>query len=392
MRARQAKATLSRIAFPITLIVTLLGFVDTHLLVPIIALYASSIGASVGMVGLIVGLYSITNTPANILFGRVIDRKGHRIPLIVGLLGDALGMFCYPICKLPVHLAVVRAFHGMTGGLAGPATMAIASGHASNDHKGKIMALYGVSLATATLIGYGVSGVIASKSGYQSVFYLGSAMLLVGALLALLIPRTKNTSSVKPNISFGEEAGRIGDLFQRKGLIGSYCSIFAQYFAFGGLVTLLPLHVGNMGTEAFHVGMLLTIFTVVFILLQFPSGSLSDKVGRKMLIVAGLCLAIISLATLPMLRTFTTLTIIMGLYGASYALLFPSISALVVDQTAPQERGLAIGIFHALLTAGVAVGALIMGWMAGLVGIGIGIALSSSATVVALVVVLLVLN
>jgi len=270
--------------------------------------------------------------------------------------------------------------------------MAIVGGHASKEQKGKTMALYGVSLAIATLIGYGISGVIVSKLGYQSVFYLGSAMLLVGALLAFLIPRTRDTSSVEPNVSFGEKAGKIGDLLQRKGLIGSYCSIFAQYFGFGGLVTLLPLYLDNIGMEAFHMGILLTVFTIMFILLQLPSGSLSDKVGRKMPIMAGLCLSIISLVMLPMLMNFTTLAIIMGLYGTAYALLFPSISALVVDQTAPQERGLAIGIFHALLTAGVAIGAPMIGWIAGLVGIRIGIALSSSATVIALVIVLVVLK
>jgi MFS family permease len=75
-----------KLAFPISLAVTFFAFIDTHLLIPIISLYAKSKGAGVGMTGLIVGLYSITNTPANIFFGRAIDKKGYRIPLIIGLL------------------------------------------------------------------------------------------------------------------------------------------------------------------------------------------------------------------------------------------------------------------------------------------------------------------
>ena len=66
----------SRGVLPITSVVTFLGFLDTHLLIPVMALYASGLGASVGIIGLIIGLYSITNTPANILFGRLIDRVG----------------------------------------------------------------------------------------------------------------------------------------------------------------------------------------------------------------------------------------------------------------------------------------------------------------------------
>ncbi len=78
----------ARRVLPITFGVTFLGFLDTNLLIPVMALYASELGASVGIVGLIVGLYSVTNTPANILFGRLIDRVGYKVPLIAGLIGD----------------------------------------------------------------------------------------------------------------------------------------------------------------------------------------------------------------------------------------------------------------------------------------------------------------
>ena len=58
---------------PVISAVTFLGFIDTYLLIPVLALYATELGASVGFVGLIVGFYSLTNTPGNILFGRLIS-------------------------------------------------------------------------------------------------------------------------------------------------------------------------------------------------------------------------------------------------------------------------------------------------------------------------------
>ena len=377
-----------RLASPVSLAVTFIAFIDTHLLIPVISLYASSIGAGVGMIGLIVGLYSITNTPANILFGRVIDKRGYRTPLIIGLLGDAIGMFLYSLCRSPIRLALVRALHGTTGGLAGPATMAIAGKHAPEEQKGRTMALYGISLAGATLIGYGVSGILASRLGYESVFYFGSGTLLIGALLASMMPGVEGAPSTEAKMSSGD-VKKTGSLFRRRALIGPYSSIFAMYFAFGGLVTLLPLHISSLEMEALHFGILLSIFTIVFILLQFPSGHLSDKVGRRMPTLAGLCLTVISLIMLPIMDTFITLAIAMALYGAAYALVFPSISALLVDHTSLEERGRATGIFHALLTAGVAVGAPVMGWVATFTGTALGLALSSSVVVLALFMVLL---
>ena len=385
-RMNELRQPQARRVLPITSVVTFLGFLDTHLLIPIIALYASGLGASVGIIGLIIGLYSVTNTPANILFGRLIDKVGYKLPLIAGLLGDALSMFFYSICRLPVHLALVRTFHGISGGLIGPATMSITADYSNQAGKGRAMGFYGMSIGAATLVGYGLSGVIASRLGYQAVFLFGAIMLVAGAMLSLLLPRAKKGIAAKT--SFGEGLAKAKDLLKRRGLIASYCSIFAQYFTFGGVVTLLPLYVSSLGMEAFHVGMSLAIFAIMFIILQFPSGSVSDKVGRLIPTASGLSLGIVALVILPSVGIFPMLAAVMALYGAAYGILFPSISALVADHTRPEERGMATGIFHALLTAGVATGAPIMGWIGEAGGVKLGLILCPGVMVLALVIVL----
>jgi len=382
----------SRRVSPITFVVTFLGFLDTHLILPVMALYASGLGASVGIIGLIVGLYSITNTPANILFGRLIDRVGYKLPLIAGLVGDALSMFFYSLCRLPIHLALVRVFHGTSGGLVGPTTMSITAGYSERTQKGRAMGFYGMSLATATLVGYGASGVIVSRLGYRALFMIGVVLSTIGVVLSLLLPGNKMKRDVVMQTSFGEGLKEAKSLLERKGLTISYCSIFAQYFAFGGVITLLPLYMRNLGMEVFHVGMLLAIFAIMFIILQFPSGVLSDKVGRLLPTIGGLSLGIVSLVILPSLATFPLLAVVMALYGTAYGLLFPSISALVADHTVPEERGMATGLFHALLTAGVAIGAPIIGWVGGVVGVELGLMLSSGIMVLALAVALATLK
>jgi len=295
------------------------------------ALYAYELGASVGIIGLVIGLYSLTNTPANILFGRLIDRVGYKIPLIAGLIGDALSMFFYSLCRSPIHLALVRAFHGISGGLVGPATMSITAEYSDRTQRGRAMGIYGMSLATATLVGYGLSGVIASRLGYRALFLIGAGLLAIGAILSLLLPGHKKTGSMTVRTSFSEDFGKARGLLRRKGLIVAYPSIFAQYFAFGGVV---------------------------------------------------------SLVLLPSVATFPLLAAVMALYGTAYGVLFPSISALVADYSSPEERGMATGIFHAFLTAGVAIGAPVIGWVGGVVGVESGIMLSSGIMVLALVIAL----
>ena len=76
--------------------------------------------------------------------------------------------------------------------------------------------------------------------------------------------------------------------------------------------------------------------------------------------------------------------------GAAYGIIFPSVSALVSDETTPEERGIATGIFHALLTAGVAIGAPVMGWVGSAFGVETGLMSSAGILVLALLVILLI--
>jgi MFS family permease len=389
---KKLKQPKTRRILPITFAVTFLGFLDTHLLIPVMALYASELGASVGIIGLIVGLYSITNTPANVFFGRLIDRVGYKIPLIAGLVGDALSMFFYSLCRLPIHLALVRVLHGTTGGLIGPATMSVTADYSGKAQKGRAMGFYGMALAAATLVGYGVSGVIVSRLDYRALFLFGALLLIVGVILSFLLPDSGQRGNPTAKAQPGEGLNQAKDLLRRRGLTVAYCSIFAQYFTFGGVVTLLPLYVRSFGMEVFHVGMLMAAFAITFIIVQFPSGALSDKVGRLLPTAVGLSLSIVSLVALPTLRTFPLLAVAMAAYGAGYGMLFPSISALVADHTAAEERGMATGIFHALLTAGVAIGAPLMGWVGGTVGLESALALTPAIMVLALAVTLTLLK
>ena len=371
----------------VTSVITFLGFLDTTLLIPVMALYAAGLGAGIGITGLIIGLYSITNTPTNILFGRLIDRVGYRMPLIAGLIGDTLSMFFYSLSRSPIQLALVRGLHGASGGLVGPATMAIFS-DSDGTTNGKVMSIYGISLGIANLVGFGLSGIISSRLGYKALFRIGAGLLAIGVILSLLLPGNTRESSMAAKAPLGQTLRQIKGLLSRKGLTASYYSIFAQYFAFGGVVTLLPLYVRNLEMEAFHIGMLLAVFAVTFVILQFPSGALSDRIGRLIPSAAGLSLSIVSLVLLPAVTTFPLLLLVMALYGIAYGLLFPVISASIVDHTTPTERGLASGLFHALLTTGVALGAPVMGWIGEITGIAPGLALSATILALALVAVL----
>jgi len=95
---------------------------------------------------------------------------GYRVPLIAGLIGDVLSIFGYSICRLPIHLALVRVFHGASGGVVGPATMSITAAYSGGTEMGSAMGFYGMSLAAATLVGYGLSDLLPLDSVIRLFF------------------------------------------------------------------------------------------------------------------------------------------------------------------------------------------------------------------------------
>lgn len=376
----------SKFIIPVLSVVTFVGFLDTHLLIPIMSLYLTDMGIGLEIVGLIIGVYSIVNTPANIGFGRVVDRWGFKLPLVIGLLGDAVSMFLYTISRRPVHFFLVRIMHGLSGGMVGPATMSAIAEQTSAGNRGHIMAFYGMAIASATLVGYGSSAMMSSRLGYNAVFVLGGGLLVVGSMLALLLRDSRPLPVVQKTVSGDSIWRKLFSILRRRELAGPYAVIFAQYFSFGGVVTVLPVHIKQYGMESFHVGMMLAVFAVLFIIVQLPVGNMADRTGRRFLSLGGIALGVVALALMPFLDSFARLAACMALYGTAYGMIFPSVTAMLTDVTSGDERGLATGLFHALLTAGVAIGAPVMGWVASLTGESIGLGISGVALFIAFII------
>src|SRR3989475_10307618 len=154
---------------------TMLGTMDSNALVPVIALYAQHVGANLLTIGIIVGLFSAVHAPANLFFGRIADRYGRKLPLQVGLLWDSVSLFLYSLATTPLTLALVRVSHGIGSGLVGPSSMALMADTSTNERKGRAMALYGMSLALAVVIGFGIAGPIVARLGYSTLFYVLSS-------------------------------------------------------------------------------------------------------------------------------------------------------------------------------------------------------------------------
>ncbi len=366
---------------------TFIGTMDSNALIPIIALYSVSLGASLELTGLIVAMYSIVHVPANIVLGRLVDKIGLRKPFMLGLSLDAISMLLYSVAANPTQLLLVRMFHGLGGGFVGPSSMAIASRMAPEDKKGRMMAKYGIAIALSVIAGFAIGGVLIDRFGYNIFFYVLTALLLSSIGFASIVREPEGFEAVKS--TFMQDLKHLGTLLKQKIVLASYSSIFGLYYLTGAFTVLVPLYLKNFGLAEIDVILAFTTFAIMSVIMHYPAGILSDRIGPRLPAIFGLVAVILAMLMIPFFDTMTSLLPVIALYGIGHGLIFPSSSTMVVRGTKDDVRGLASGVFYGLLVAGVAIGAPIAGLVASVTSYDIGM---QSATIVPIMSLLLLIG
>jgi MFS transporter, DHA1 family, multidrug resistance protein len=333
---------------------TLLGTLDTTALLPVISVYALAIGADPLQTGIIVGLYSAIHAPANFLFGRIVDRVGRRWPLRFGLLWDAVSLSLYPFATTPVLLALVRASHGLGGGLIGPSTMSLAAEGSPPERRGRAMAYYGIVIAIAFIAGPAMEAPVEIRFGIHALFYLLSALVAIGFAISLFLQEPR----VRPPSPKSDWARALRYVREREPL-GGYGAIFSLHFLQGTLVAPVVVFIGGNFGAAMR-GLSLTVLAVASMVAHYFGGTMADRRGSAVPTIIGLVLVAVAMALVPLTRDSAVLLGLMALYGTGHGFVFPSASALVTRRADSRILGLVTGLFYSILVAGVFVGAAAM--------------------------------
>jgi MFS family permease len=131
---------------------------------------------------------------------------------------------------------------------------------------------------------------------------------------------------------------------------------------------LFPLFFAAAGLDVAQIGILSFTYPAVWGLLQLWTGALSDRWGRKRLIAGGMLLQSGALAGIALLRGFWPWVGAAALLGVGTAMVYPTLLAAVGDVAHPRWRASAVGVYRLWRDSGYAVGALLAGVLADLLG------------------------
>jgi MFS family permease len=250
--------------------------------------------------------------------------------------------------------------------LAGPKQRGLAMG--LNEFAG-YFAVAGAALAT---------GYVASVWGLRpEPFYLGIAFVVLGLSASLfLVKETLGHAEHEAATHAAPEETKPGQLeiFTRCSISDPNLSSVSQ----AGLVNnlndgmawgLFPLFFAMAGLNLKQIGWLAAIYPAVWGLGQLYTGALSDRIGRKGLIVAGMWLQAVGIAWITISSTFPGFATGAAMLGAGTAMVYPTLLAAIGDVAHPSWRASAVGVYRLWRDLGYAVGAVLAGLFADWLGL-----------------------
>jgi len=363
-------------------LVVFAAFFDLFVQFPTIAPYAESLGASAALVGVIVAAYSFTNLFGNLGAGYVLDRWGRRTPMLLGMAITVIAVFSYSLVQTPEQMMAARAVHGIGAAVLAPGAFSIIGDRTAADRWGHAMGITGALIAVAALIGPPAAGILRDIWGANVVFYVDSAFIVI-TLIAFLIIARDGSPSVSDGESDPHDATGGDDARRNPALWSAYAAAFAITVGIGALVTHLPLMLEEQGETAARSGYSFGIYALVAMLVMAsPISRAGDRYGRFGPMMLGLVGIAIGLALLGVLEGYGGVVAGMAVFGLGYGLVFPAATALVASATGADRRGMAFGVFYAVYSFGVVVGASGSGRLASLSDDLVGLPFLVAAAVV----------
>lgn len=316
--------------------------------------------------------FGLVKAASNLIAGRLADRLGRRTVLLAGW-----------VAALPVPLLIIFApswgwvvfanvLLGLNQGLAWSTTVNMKIDLVGPRRRGLALGLNEASGYLAVAAAAAVAGFLAASYGIRPApYWLAEGLAVCGLLLSLFTRETAGhvefeSAGATPTRSIGK---LVLDVSFRDQTMSSACQAGLVNNLNDGMAwALLPLFFAAHGLGLREIGLLAGAYPAVWGAGQLITGWISDNLGRKPLIVAGMLLQSLAIAGFVILPGFNWWLAESVLLGAGTALVYPTLLAVVSDVARTPDRATSVGIYRFWRDSGYAAGAIVAGLIADAAG------------------------
>lgn len=346
--------------------------ISSEMILNLVPLFlANVLGVGTAVIGLIDGLAETTASLLKLYSGALSDKLGQRKWLAV--IGYGLSTLSKPFLYFANAwgwVLGVRFADRIGKGIRTAPRDALMAGSIDEKQRGLAFGVHRAGDTAGAFVGLGIAALIIwltqsgaaqlTRATFQIVVLASFIPALLGVIVLAIFTREVNL-----------KAGAKTPIFSLAGLDQRFKTFLlaAILFTLGNSSdAFIILRGQERGLSVIQVLLMLMTFNLVYTLLAGPLGALSDRIGRRKLIIAGwLAYGLVYLG-FAFAQTGTHVWILFGFYGVYYALTEGAAKAFVADLVPPERRGTAYGLYN----AAIALTALPASLLAGLLWQGLG--------------------
>ncbi|HET8568936.1 MAG TPA: MFS transporter [Candidatus Limnocylindria bacterium] len=333
-------------------IVAVMAFVSSlgiGVMLPIIPLYAISLGATPRDLGLLTTAFTLANTASQLAMGFILDRLDVRVPLRAGIATYAGANVLISTATSVTSLATFRAIAGLGAGANLLADRVYISLIADPTRLAFVNGVLASANSSGQLFGPAIGGALAQVADLRAPFIVVGITSGIAFLASLTLPRAERRPP---------PAGAVSSrVFTRETVVLLFANT-VTFLGFGGFITTFaPLTTTQLGWSTAEVGIVFSIFGAGSIALGPTLGALADRRGRRF---------VGSWSTLPLLAFGAgfalglprpVLYLLSFAAGGSLAGFGAAWFALLTEAAPEARRGRTFGVINALASLGTIVGA-----------------------------------
>ena len=330
---------------------------------PVLSLFAESLGAGPERIGLIVSVSTITGVLLKLPSGALSDIYGRKMLLRIGVVAFGLPPFVYPFISDLNALTALRFVHGLATAIFAPSALATVA-DLYKERRGAALGTYTACTQSGSLLGPFLGGWLAYTAGFPTAFLTAGVFGCIAILIFFSLhldeppPRVREKGLAPVMAEMGK--GFLAVARNRKVLITSSTDA-AKMIANGALMAFLPLYGLSMGLNAGQVGLLFTVQAFTSFFSKPVMGRVSDRIGRQPLIVLGLVICAMTFIAMPHVGSFALLLVLSSGFGFGEAVVSSSSAALVADSSEFKRLGAGMGMQGTVMEIGHASGPLLAG-------------------------------
>jgi MFS family permease len=315
------------------------------------------------------GASTLTGVFLKLPAGALSDLFGRRRLLIAGALVFATLPFTYLAVSTLAGVVILRFLHGSATAIFGPVASASLSDLAPPARRGAWLSTYSTAQGTGQALGPILAGYLIAAGRFDLAF-AASGLLGLGAPLIVSTWRgAPSGRSARPSwLAFQRGVAEV--VSDRLVLITSAAHA-AQFVLNGMLSAFLPLYGRDvLNLSGSELGWLFGLQTVTTLLVRPAMGLLSDRVGRRSVIVTGLTVCSVAIFALSLATSLSAVVGVIVTYAAGVAITTAATSAFITDITRRARYGAAHGVFGTIYDIGDALGPIAAGALVAALGYG----------------------